>query len=485
MIWEQNVSLIVMITDLVERNRVKADAYWPFTVGEVCKFGNMSVKLIKEWQHSEDFKVRHFKFWQESSDLSKYEPIVTPTSTPREEEEYQGLDCETGRCPEKEVVEGLVMEEEVEDEDENMEDEDETDGNAFEPSDEDDYDDDEYDDDDDDDDSGPPAGTPSKICVQLHYPHWPDFGVMESFSMMEALIREIDLYKSTLTSPIVVHCSAGIGRTGTLLAILMSLHRQLFGEVIDLKATVQGLREKRLGMVQSTCQYEFIYKIVVSLLNIRDQYCHPAINYLEHHTDSLVGKPGDTKSISSTPPSFIESTLSPNLTPTSISTTIPLAQFSTTTKLKQKSLLSPSLRPSKQASPSLTRSAQTPQTTTTITSSGTTRTRSKIPLTTTTTTTTTISTSTNSTTGSTACTNTITCTSVSSVVPMGSHKLDRVKHDLTSSVTLLRRCKTYDMFRGRSRSWHGSSSGPFWIDQKTLRALRRRSEKILRKMTLF
>ena len=64
----------------------------------------------------------------------------------------------------------------------------------------------------------------------------------------------------------VVHCSAGIGRTGTtitLMHIIISICAQRNSGIEDPKfsifATVRRLREQRLGMVQVVDQYYFIY----------------------------------------------------------------------------------------------------------------------------------------------------------------------------------------------------------------------------------
>jgi len=65
--------------------------------------------------------------------------------------------------------------------------------------------------------------------------------------------------------PLIVHCSAGVGRTGTIIAIDMILDRiRWFGldTDIDIYKTIQKIREHRPDMVQSKEQYEFIYKAV-------------------------------------------------------------------------------------------------------------------------------------------------------------------------------------------------------------------------------
>jgi len=102
----------------------------------------------------------------------------------------------------------------------------------------------------------------SKKVVQLHYTEWPDQGVPETTKGMAELIREVDIRKQGLNDPIVVHCSAGVGRTGTFLAIHLALQKLTYRSVIDVMKTVLNLRQQRSGMVQSKDQYKFVYATI-------------------------------------------------------------------------------------------------------------------------------------------------------------------------------------------------------------------------------
>merc|ERR1712070_254654 len=56
-----------------------------------------------------------------------------------------------------------------------------------------------------------------------------------------------------------VHCSAGIGRTGTFMATDITLRRLLAAGNVDLMSTVSHMRQERAGSVQTIAQYRFLY----------------------------------------------------------------------------------------------------------------------------------------------------------------------------------------------------------------------------------
>uniref|UniRef100_A0A0X3NNL7 protein-tyrosine-phosphatase n=2 Tax=Schistocephalus solidus TaxID=70667 RepID=A0A0X3NNL7_SCHSO len=77
-----------------------------------------------------------------------------------------------------------------------------------------------------------------------------------------------------VSGPIVVHCSAGIGRTGTFIVIDMLINyiKRMGPQCdIDISRTVQAVREQRSGMVQTETQYRFIYKAVQSYVSTLSQ----------------------------------------------------------------------------------------------------------------------------------------------------------------------------------------------------------------------
>lgn len=72
-------------------------------------------------------------------------------------------------------------------------------------------------------------GSERRNIVQLHFKDWPDFGVPESTEPIRNLVKIMDFYRSKgrlagIKGPVVIHCSAGIGRTGTYLAIVFALN---------------------------------------------------------------------------------------------------------------------------------------------------------------------------------------------------------------------------------------------------------------------
>jgi protein tyrosine phosphatase len=63
--------------------------------------------------------------------------------------------------------------------------------------------------------------------------------------------------------PIVVHCSAGVGRTGTFIATFISMDQWIATKSIDVKGTVAKLRSQRFMAVIKRSQYEFCYRAII------------------------------------------------------------------------------------------------------------------------------------------------------------------------------------------------------------------------------
>ncbi|KJH45280.1 Protein-tyrosine phosphatase [Dictyocaulus viviparus] len=94
----------------------------------------------------------------------------------------------------------------------------------------------------------------------FHWTDWPDRGVPKSTTL--AIFRM--LRKVNRLTPCVVHCSAGIGRTGTVVGIDMIYRRLERGEKdVTLLKVVTELREMRHGAVQMDCQYVYMHRILL------------------------------------------------------------------------------------------------------------------------------------------------------------------------------------------------------------------------------
>uniref|UniRef100_A0A8C2FRU7 Tyrosine-protein phosphatase non-receptor type 9 n=1 Tax=Cyprinus carpio TaxID=7962 RepID=A0A8C2FRU7_CYPCA len=108
------------------------------------------------------------------------------------------------------------------------------------------------------------------------YMSWPDFGVPKSASAMldfrahvkqrqESSLRTLypDWTGPPGGPPVVVHCSAGIGRTGTFCTLDICLSRLEDIGTVDIKQTVRRMRTQRAFSIQTWDQYYFCYKAVI------------------------------------------------------------------------------------------------------------------------------------------------------------------------------------------------------------------------------
>ncbi|GAQ89721.1 tyrosine phosphatase [Klebsormidium nitens] len=105
------------------------------------------------------------------------------------------------------------------------------------------------------------SASPPLVLPHYHYLDWPDHGVPASTSVIRGLLRHLRLSLPPSSPPIVIHCSAGIGRSGTFLTVDYTVRRALSGDLsaMDIAETVKKLRALRGGMVQTRDQYRFCY----------------------------------------------------------------------------------------------------------------------------------------------------------------------------------------------------------------------------------
>ncbi|XP_047233712.1 tyrosine-protein phosphatase non-receptor type 7-like isoform X2 [Girardinichthys multiradiatus] len=103
---------------------------------------------------------------------------------------------------------------------------------------------------------------------------WPDHHIPQCIVSLLKLVEEVEMYRKSLQpstssppnadtvpdpGPIIVHCSAGIGRTGCFIASSIGCQHLRETGHVDILETVCQLRLDRGGMIQTTEQYQFLY----------------------------------------------------------------------------------------------------------------------------------------------------------------------------------------------------------------------------------
>ncbi|XP_048213201.1 receptor-type tyrosine-protein phosphatase V-like [Perognathus longimembris pacificus] len=101
---------------------------------------------------------------------------------------------------------------------------------------------------------------------QLQFTTWPDHSTPEAPSSLLAfvqLVREL-ARAAPARGPILVHCSAGVGRTGTFIALLRLLRQLEDEQTVDVFNTVYTLRLHRPFMIQTPSQYIFLHSCLLN-----------------------------------------------------------------------------------------------------------------------------------------------------------------------------------------------------------------------------
>lgn len=91
---------------------------------------------------------------------------------------------------------------------------------------------------------------------------WPVNGAQSDGAGLIAVLLEARALQRGGPGPIVVHCSPGTGRTGTLIALDLGIRQYEITRTVDVPRVVYTIRRDRAGAVQTKEQYAFIYKVV-------------------------------------------------------------------------------------------------------------------------------------------------------------------------------------------------------------------------------
>ncbi|XP_036409563.1 receptor-type tyrosine-protein phosphatase F isoform X8 [Megalops cyprinoides] len=128
---------------------------------------------------------------------------------------------------------------------------------------------------------------------QFQFMAWPDHGVPEYPTPILAFLRRVKACNPADAGPMVVHCSAGVGRTGCLIVIEAMLERMKHEKTVDIYGHVTCMRSQRNYMVQTEDQYIFIHEALLEAATCGNTEV-PARNLYAHIQKLTQVPPGET-----------------------------------------------------------------------------------------------------------------------------------------------------------------------------------------------
>ncbi|VDD93726.1 unnamed protein product [Enterobius vermicularis] len=252
MVWEQDARIIVMITKLQEGSQRQCSQYWPDRESSKI-YGDYEVCHVVENVYPDyvvrEFEIHPFKKPSVNGSLNGHSAIVTYVT---EHENNVVVEPSTVTVTRSSSEHGSEKSSKLNVNYENLRSTKNSQGNSYQRL-------------------STAAGEsdegeklePRKI-VQYHFISWPDFGTPKctmSFLRFVLKLRKIEEFNSHY---VIVHCSAGCGRTGTFIAIDSLLDQCAEKDKADIFGFVSQLRNARGGMIQNAAQYRFIYRALTT-----------------------------------------------------------------------------------------------------------------------------------------------------------------------------------------------------------------------------
>ncbi|XP_067415989.1 phosphatidylinositol phosphatase PTPRQ isoform X3 [Emydura macquarii macquarii] len=132
---------------------------------------------------------------------------------------------------------------------------------------------------------------------QCNFTAWPEHGVPETTASLIHFVKLIRASRAHDNTPMVVHCSAGVGRTGVYIALDHLTQHIDDHDFVDIYGLVAELRSERMCMVQNLAQYIFLHQCVLDLLTSKgssQSICFVNYSALQK-MDSLDAMEGDVE----------------------------------------------------------------------------------------------------------------------------------------------------------------------------------------------
>ncbi|XP_040578834.1 uncharacterized protein [Lepeophtheirus salmonis] len=145
-----------------------------------------------------------------------------------------------------------------------------------------------------------------KIVCQFHYSAWPDHGIPTQVKPLLEMVRLIRDCQASETLPVLVHCSAGCGRTGTICAIDFIWGLLRTGKLtsnFSLFELVKEMRKQRIAIVQTVDQYILVHRAVRELfleqLRVIDTHTYENVDNnglpIYRSSNNIAGDESDTE----------------------------------------------------------------------------------------------------------------------------------------------------------------------------------------------